>query len=888
MTQRQIKITIAVIALAMLGLLLLLPGGAKGATTIIHSLPYPATQAGTAYSETLMVSGGNLVGTGSGITITGHDIVLNLGGDTITYNTSRGNSYGITFSGNPYNIKIIGGWIIDKCAPTYDSISSAKYDTCGSGAPIYFSGGSPRNITILNTNLIVAGKGEMATPTHCIYSPGITSDNVLFDHVRMWDYSPWFGQRDHYLGFAVNIKAVATGSETNLRFRNCRIFIAPGGGIVTQGNGPTYLCRSEVVGCTISVDQRNIQWPCPSGDIMHGSGNAYDILLQRVASGTRADSNYLYSGTLYGGSEGICIEGGIGTLANPIFIRWNTIDIHEGFDDYGYCTGYGIKERYYNANVNSPNNVPGYYIYILNNNIIVTANSAGDPCGFTAYSDNVVGIAPCMSDAANPNISPRDGTGMRIENNHVVAYNVGAMGAYASALSLDGGVGLGDTTLYIFRNNYWESDAYPICMAGANNGSQNMLLSGDTVVVRQSTKQSFASTYTAIYPNMCGAGTNAWGSSGDVFLDMVYGASTSDTNINLTMVTNNQTISLKRTIYVHVIGSDNQPVVGATVTIKNAYNATVLSLTTNAYGIASGIVTYWFESNNLTDSTTFNPFSIKAKKLTDSTTVTGKTVAWNAYTFYDTLHATGGTAPPSVDSLSWARIDSGRCDYAGELDSVWLVYHTGSTTGDTVIGYISTSAYPSDTTGSNRRAKVFSPDKTDSLLFTLSMTESCSLYAKIYNTQNYTPRWWSQPKIASRYFVTGYVSPGPSAHTPDTLAQCRADSIQCDKSGEKDTFEVVWTAMPDSADSVIIAWAAGGYPDSAWTQRTAAYFKMSLADSTGITISLTEPARLYLSFWTKVNAAIPYWSPRQQRTIYLNQAPIPRHYKKIKGMKPRR
>src|SRR3972149_10838846 len=94
---------------------LLLTATGRARTTTITSLPYTASMAGNNYSETLLVAGTNLVSATNGINFIGHDIVLNLGSDTVTFGTGGGDGmYGIAFSGtNPtYNIRIIGGWII--------------------------------------------------------------------------------------------------------------------------------------------------------------------------------------------------------------------------------------------------------------------------------------------------------------------------------------------------------------------------------------------------------------------------------------------------------------------------------------------------------------------------------------------------------------------------------------------------------------------------------------------------------------------------------------------------------------------------------------------------------------------------------------------------------
>jgi len=81
-------------------------------TTVISSLPYTASQIGTAYSETLQVTGTRLSSSGHGITVTGSNIVIKLDGDTIAFGTSNATSVnGLNFS-NAHHIRVEGGWII--------------------------------------------------------------------------------------------------------------------------------------------------------------------------------------------------------------------------------------------------------------------------------------------------------------------------------------------------------------------------------------------------------------------------------------------------------------------------------------------------------------------------------------------------------------------------------------------------------------------------------------------------------------------------------------------------------------------------------------------------------------------------------------------------------
>jgi len=90
-------------------LLLGLAGTALASQHQVTSLPYTASL----NNDTLVLAGTRLSGTGNGLYITGHDIVVDLGTDTLEFGTGGGNNnYGISLAGQAYNIHIKGGTIL--------------------------------------------------------------------------------------------------------------------------------------------------------------------------------------------------------------------------------------------------------------------------------------------------------------------------------------------------------------------------------------------------------------------------------------------------------------------------------------------------------------------------------------------------------------------------------------------------------------------------------------------------------------------------------------------------------------------------------------------------------------------------------------------------------
>lgn len=566
-------------------LILTVTGWAR--TTTITSLPYTASMAGTNYSETLLVAGTNLVSATNGINFIGHDIVLNLGSDTITFGTGGGDGmYGIAFSGtNPtYNIRIIGGWLLH----------GVTNDTLTNGVDCVRFARGAHDVLIRGTSMKVTGDNA-----HCIDhdSDGRLAYNVEIDGGHYWSFCRRYSSREYYDGAVVRISFRSPNGSYNIKIHGIRIWTGPGQGIVTAGgwgvDPPD--CRSQVYSCTVSVDHRNdfyLYNQGPNHPVGQSSENAYCIFLSFCAVGSTIHDNVVRSGTNFGGSRGIFMESSQGSPSNYITIYNNDVEIHEGpnirvGEEYG---SFAFRMRPMEGELR--------YVRVYNNKFVAIGDSVA--------STRAYGYIPIAFRYSN-NIS---NSYITFQNNIFRAYALTPGPVLTEALSLDG-VFNSDSTV-IFRNSRYESDHTILKFGDMQGGAANLLFSGDTL-------RGLANPY-AFSTYQVGHLGNNWDCTRNIMSDVTYEGGTPDTNI---VFSSGGTLdfSLRRTLTVRVLGRNGLPVQGAAVNATNHYNRLVLTGTTDNNGFVAGPVKYWFESRTQTDSMAFNDFTIRARLQQDSTVI---------------------------------------------------------------------------------------------------------------------------------------------------------------------------------------------------------------------------------------------------------------------------
>jgi len=568
--------------LVILILAFLTPCHLSARITTISSLPYTASQSGNAYSETLVVAGTRLNSATNGINFTGHDIVLRLVSDTIQFGTGNGDALaGLTFSSTAHHIRVEGGWVIHGASSDIEpnSVNCVKFT------------GGPHDILIRGTNMKATGDNGKCIDS---YGNGTGIYNIELDGGHYWNYCRRYASRCNYDGAVIRFESGSPSGSYQVRIHGIKIWTGPGQGVVGLGRQSS-LGRYQIYACTISTDHRNELYPNDDGNVCHNSANAYDIHLRFVGAGTAIYDNVLRSGATYGGSRGLMVENAVGTSSNNVQIYGNDSNTHEGPNVH-----YGEDFQNFGLRIRPIDGGQVQYVHVHDNSFIIVGDSADATRDYGSHP-----IAGCYSNDIGSNRN------VIVERNLFKAYGVSLGGVNSKAFMFDG---VDADSTFVFRHNRLESDKLIFKYGDYNFGATNTMLNNDTLNYVQPTQIGVATYY-------LGHSGNPWDCTDNSVRDMVYEGGTSDTNI---VFSSGGTLDLKlrRTLSVQVMGRNNLPVTGATVTATNHYNRTVLSGTTDSHGYVRGPVAYWFESRTQTDSTAFNNFTITASKNSDNNSMT--------------------------------------------------------------------------------------------------------------------------------------------------------------------------------------------------------------------------------------------------------------------------
>lgn len=569
--------------------LLVLSSAALGATHTITSLPYTfgPEDMTPGQVDTLVIAGTKLTSATNGVMLQSstaaalHDVVLNLGNDTIVFGTGGGDSnYGVRTSGptsrRPYNIKIVGGTVLHQPSDT-----SANHNRClviGSIAT-----------TFENVKATVRGLNGQVMYGGDIYGLRViggkfTSYVTGFD--SRCNYDAPVVKIDNLTTYA-NVSALA-GDTLHVMIDGLTIDNGPHMGIAIMGRdwADGNLGYAEIKNCNIKTDGRNDMYLTYSG-LCNSASNPYALVFKNVGPGTSAHHNTITSGNNYAGCRGILIERGRGTASNAVKIYKNTVDIHEGPDvEYPTAPVHALRIRF------GP-----LHIDVDSNTFIATADNNAST---TAMNDNINMIR--ISNEGN-GIEQAD---VRLRNNRIEARSLSASGVTISAVNFDQIEVARSST---FENNYIASSGTIYEIGGYNGEAPGNVIIGDTVAFLS--PQLSPKTWVVGYLSL------NYDCSGNIARDLTYLSGTSDKDIHFAN-DGNCDLKLQRTLKVNVVGNNGLTVSGAQVTVTNGYNQTVLSgLTSN--GLLSGPVTYWYESRAGADSTNFGTFTVKVKKGSDST-----------------------------------------------------------------------------------------------------------------------------------------------------------------------------------------------------------------------------------------------------------------------------
>ncbi len=610
-------------------LLVLIGGSVHASQHVITSLPYQASRS----YDTLTIAGTKLIGATDGITITGHDIVINLGSDTLVFGAGGGDNYsGITVSAPAYNVKIIGGTILHG--------GSGDHNRCLSLLLTH-------DLLISNTDMIVNG-----TNGHCInaFSVGPPGNyNIEVSGGNYWNNCHGYTSRCQYDGAAIRLWASSFGGFGTYHFKVHDIILhnTPGQGIVLagrdqSGNEALVIAYNNI----LTGDARNsfYDYCAPNCETCLSSANPYLIAMINCAPGSKCYNNELYSGNNYGGSRGILIENCLGSFSQPIEIYDNYMDLHEG-PNHEYAGGFlqAIRIRSIDGGVHGN-------IYMHHN--IVKGTADNNPAT-TSIGKEVRTFFHSVQRGDQGNVI--------VENNRFTARAL-SPGTDSKAFIVESLPGVANPG-NIYRFNYIEGNEILVRLGDANLPGNNIILENDTLAF-----------LTPIYetPRTFLVGRYMGQSLNNSARDCIFLNGAADTNISLVHCQDGDSeFLLEKTIMINVRGYNNLPVAGAGVSITNNYGHTMAAPFTNYNGRSSQVLSYWYEAEYNVDSTQFNGFSIKVKKDNDSAMAYLNIGSTTNQVFL----VLPNTAGENCDDCTYTCGDANEDGTVNILDIVFIIYY---------------------------------------------------------------------------------------------------------------------------------------------------------------------------------------------------------------------
>jgi hypothetical protein len=440
--------------------------------------------------------------------------------------------------------------------------------------------------------------------------------------------------------------------------------------------------------------------------------------------GSRIDSNYVRADTTWGGGRGILIENSTGAQGCWIQVTGNDVDVHEGADKYysdGLSYTRGLALREIDAGTIR-------YIHVFNNTFAVTGRNIDydTVAADTMYAYETGGDAAKFMFGYSDE-EDGDGCHVIVEDN---TFRARSLDSGCEMVALHFRAGTMDSTIKI-RNNTYETDVYSV-----------RYHTGNSSVLRSPVFKRLSPDYDSTTYRLDHLG-NDWSSLGHQVIDPTYSDGATET-IDLASSNGSEDIALRKTLEIAVEGGLNgEPVVGAHVTVENAYGNVVIDDYSDGGGLVSGVVSYEYRSRTETDSTEYNDFTITASTADDADTLVHQ-VAWNSSVTPMVLPNTEGGGSWEMGSVQ-VQVDLRRIN-----DTVFVdLTSSGSPVGDSVIVCFSVTGYQ-DSSYVDRRAVVYEPNDSNRLYWTVSGTESYTAYVTAWVRDNSGN--WSERRTANRIF----------------------------------------------------------------------------------------------------------------------------------------
>ena len=601
---------------------------AQGAEHTITSLPYTCSTPGDTYRLS-----GNLYAPGRALTITGTNVHVNGGGDTIWFNTAGSNG--------------VWGIFTQDIPCTIESLTVIQFSENGDSVQGIRVGSTTEGVDIIDCNVHIRG-----ADSRNIYTEGVIGLNIHGGNYTSFAHR--FESRvANYAACILLVQAISAynGMVYDYNYRVCNITIdsCPHSGIVVEG-------KCIVDSNTVYGSAHNEMYTYPSDHFLHSAGNAFMIAIDKIEKGTKVRWNKIRNRTNHHGCRGIYVGQDVAWQNNHgCEVAFNDIDVSQGFDEhYGWTeSSYGIRVRAY-ATLDSAS--------IHHNLINVYANND--------HSDSTAGHG-CQGITFSGH-----GTGNRIYNNHVVAladpYENGLVGGKCYGFAIECGSQPNDTG-NISYNNYFSANTAPIKFVTDNGGiweSNKWISQGDTIVYSYPT---YTNQYGFKGPVLLGfSNVNCYD---NILRDPIF---INDSTIVGTGGNGFQELTTQKTLKISVMGNNDLPVRSAFATVTNDLGDVVMSEMTSVYGRCSSYVNIEYDrwSGGSHYDSTYNPFTIVVRKGNDSSIAT-PVISFSSPEISITLAATAGeevfdSIPPnSIEDLGATTGDN-----SGEIKLTW------SATGD--------------------------------------------------------------------------------------------------------------------------------------------------------------------------------------------------------------
>jgi hypothetical protein len=383
-------------------------------------------------------------------------------------------------------------------------------------------------------------------------------------------------------------------------------------------------CVGKFYGDTFVVDARNKKYVGWSGALGKSTTQTYGIVTTRAGRGTYVNHCTFLTGTKYGGGRGINLIGGDGVEAEPVVICSSYFNNHEGYNQE-YKALYGcsaLKMRQINKWVN-----------VFDNVLIVTVDTTTNICG--QYNPNGEPIAYQVWQQDAPPFH------VNIYNNICslkVLTNADAYEYDNKAMAFDY-VKYEDTTSHVYGNYFYSQGTMVIDYGQFDGGAGGVLTYNNTLDLDTTGRVYDQSTFNA---GMCGGNgcdtqivslddKFVGGASPNSVTHMYHGAECAAGQPN--------EITISRTLYLHVKGSNGIGVGQAACTVWSQYGIVGTGFT-NGAGNISIVCPYAYYSRTAPDSVGYNDYIIRAQKDTAQAYDSSLTINQVAAIVVDTLTLT--------------------------------------------------------------------------------------------------------------------------------------------------------------------------------------------------------------------------------------------------------